>query len=576
MDRITQGFVDTFIRERELMALPADKQFEHFVSYTTLRRHYNGESIDTSDINVGGGGDLGIDSFVTLVNGTVVTDIEGVEEQAEVSGNFDVTFIFTQAKTSSSFDAGEIGDFGFGVRDFFDEKTPKLPRNDQIKSAIEIMSEIYKKLAKNFRPGNPVCHLYYVTTGTWNAPEACEVRRQAVIEDLRRTQLFRDVQYHCLGAKEIQDLYRRSKRTITSEFTFAKRILAPDITNVTEAYFGYIPFSEFLTILRDDVGEIRDIFYDNVRDWAEYKVTVNDQIRETILSEARERFLLMNNGVTIVARELRPLPKERMLIEDFSIVNGCQTSHILFDLRDEIDGKVMIPIRLIVTTSKDVKRAITRVTNSQTPVDEDQFFALTEFAEDLEDYFKTYTGDKSVYYERRGRQYDNSNVPAVRVITHRNLVRTMAAMFLEEPHTVTRSAKGLREKVGKDIFVRGHRLEPYYLGGYAFYKIDSLFRQTIAARLKPARFHILMAARLLANPQPRPQFNSKDMIEFCDAIAEKFWDAKTAEGLFAKAAKIVEEEAVSKFPGDQVFHRDNIRTQPFTEALQARCKREVA
>ena len=62
----------------------------------------------------------------------------------------------------------------------------------------------------------------------------------------------------------------------------------------------------------------------------------------------------------------------------------------------------MIPIRLIVTTSKDVKRAITRATNSQTRVEEDQFFALTEFAEDLEDYFKTYTGDKSVYYERRG------------------------------------------------------------------------------------------------------------------------------------------------------------------------------
>jgi len=457
MDRITQDFVDAFIKQRELGQLTADKQFEHFVAYTTLRRHYNGESIDTADIVVGGGDDLGIDSVAALVNGTVVTDIESLEEYAELGGYIDVTFIFTQAKTSSSFDAGEIGDFGFGVRDFFDEKNPKLPRNDQIKGAAEIMSGIYA-LAKSFRPGNPVCQLYYVTTGTWNAPDACEARRQAVVEDLKATQVFRDVQYRCLGATEIQELYRSSKRAITTEFTFAKRIPAPDITDVTEAYFGYIPFSEFLTILRDDVGEIRDIFYDNVRDWAEYKVTVNDQIRETVLSSARERFLLMNNGVTIVAKELRPLPKERILIEDFSIVNGCQTSHVLFDQRDAIDDKVMIPIRLIVTTSKDVKRAITRATNSQTRVEEDQFFALTEFAEDLEDYFKSYTSDKSVYYERRGRQYDNSNIPPIRVITHRNLVRTMSAMFLEEPHTVTRSARGLREKVGKEIFVRGHKL----------------------------------------------------------------------------------------------------------------------
>lgn len=151
----------------------------------------------------------------------------------------------------------------------------------------------------------------------------------------------------------------------------------------------------------------------------------------------------------------------------------------------------------------------------------------------------------------------------------------MSAMFLEEPHTVTRSARGLREKVGKEIFVRGHKLEPYYLGGYAFYKLESLFRQTISSSLKPARYHILLAARLLANTEPRPHFNSREMARFCAAIAEKFWSAKTAEEIFIKAAKIVEEEAVAKFPTDRVFHRDNIRTQPFTEALIERCKKEV-
>jgi hypothetical protein len=48
------------------------------------------------------------------------------------------------------------------------------------------------------------------------------------------------------------------------------------------------------------------------------------------------------------------------------------------------------------------------------------------------------------------------------------------------------------------------------------------------------------------------------MAKFCEAIAEQFWNAKTAEDLFTKAAKIVEEEAVAKFPADRVFHRDNI------------------
>jgi hypothetical protein len=89
-------------------------------------------------------------------------------------------------------------------------------------------------------------------------------------------------------------------------------VSAPDIDGVKEAYIGYLPFSEFMTILRDDVGEIRDIFYDNVRDWAEYRATVNDKIRETVISKDRERFLLMNNGVTIVAKDMKALPKDKV------------------------------------------------------------------------------------------------------------------------------------------------------------------------------------------------------------------------------------------------------------------------
>jgi hypothetical protein len=236
----------------------------------------------------------------------------------------------------------------------------------------------------------------------------------------------------------------------------------------------------------------------------------------------------------------------------------------------------MIPIRLIVTTSKEIKRAVTTATNSQTKVEDDQFFALTEFAEDLEDYLYTYKDDQSVFYERRSRQYDRVNVPPIRIITHRNLVRAMSAMFLNEPHTVTRTARSLREKIGKDIFVRGHKLEPYYVAAYSFFKLEALFRQRIDSRLKAARYHILLAARLLANPASPPPFNAKDMVAFCAKIAAILWDHKGVEALFVKAAKIVEEEAAARFPRDKVFHRDNIRTLPFTEGVVARCKTEAA
>jgi hypothetical protein len=40
---------------------------------------------------------------------------------------------------------------------------------------------------------------------------------------------------------------------------------------------------------------------------------------------------LMNNGVTIIARHLQPTGN-RFHIEDFQIVNGCQTSLCCFAL----------------------------------------------------------------------------------------------------------------------------------------------------------------------------------------------------------------------------------------------------
>ena len=66
-------------------------------------------------------------------------------------------------------------------------------------------------------------------------------------------------------------------------------------------------------------------------------------------------------------------------------------------------------------------------------------------------------------------------------------------MFLAEPHSTTRSYGALQDKVGKDIFVEMHRLEPYYVAAYTLYKLEYLFRNSrLAAAYKPARFHFCL------------------------------------------------------------------------------------
>jgi len=47
---------------------------------------------------------------------------------------------------------------------------------------------------------------------------------------------------------------------------------------------------------------------------------------------------------------------------------------------------------------------------------------------------------------------------------------------------------------------------------------------------------------------------------------ELLWDVEKADALFAKAAAVVEVVAKGN------FHRDYIRTQPFTESLKDECR----
>ena len=76
----------------------------------------------------------------------------------------------------------------------------------------KIMNEVYSKCSK-FRKGNPLCFLYstQTTTGKWVDDNDLKVRTEAQRLDLLGTRLFRDVIFECLGADQLQRLYRSTK-----------------------------------------------------------------------------------------------------------------------------------------------------------------------------------------------------------------------------------------------------------------------------------------------------------------------------------------------------------------------------
>lgn len=563
MDLITKSMLREYCESHGYANLPEDRQFEYFATHIVTNR-LQIDTVDPSDVVSSGGGDTGLDAICIVANGSLVLEPEQVEELASQNNYLDVTFLFIQAERSPSFNGTKFGEIGFGVEEFFKE-TPTIPRNESVAQAASIMRAIFNK-GPLFRRGNPICQVFYATTGKWTSDRHLEARRAGVVSALEGLGLFREVEFTPLGADALQKMYRESQNSISREFTFAERTVVPEIAGVSEAYLGFLPAADYLKLITDENGNIiKSIFYDNVRDFQDYN-DVNKGIRETISDEVlRARFVLMNNGVTVITKTLRTTGN-RFTIEDYQIVNGCQTSHVLYDCRDSLDSQMMVPVRVISTRDEEVIGSIIKATNRQTQVKEEQLVALTEFQKKLEEYFKSFENGKKLYFERRPCQYNNApGIEKTRVITRPNLMQAFTSMILEEPHRVTRSTAGIREQVGKTIFGEDHRLEPYYLSALGLYRLEFFFRnQSIEASLKPARHHILLAFRLLANSeQPPARANSKEMAQYCDDLMPKLWDSSIAEALFGEATQVI------RHLTDGEINRDSIRTLAFTDRLKS-------
>jgi hypothetical protein len=560
MDKITEALLAEFVAEFGLEELEDYIKFEAFATWVTTRRHYSDATFDPTTLVTGSGNDTGIDGIAIIANNNLIIDDTTIDDLLEVNGYLDVNFIFVQAERSSHFDMAKIGQFGFGVNDFFG--AGKLPRNEIVSIYASIMDKIYNNSSK-FRPRNPNCVLYYVTTGKWNNESALTTRAEAEVESLRSTGLFNKVEFFAIGADQIHKLYRQSKNAIQREFTFDKRVVIPEISGVTQAYLGFLKARDFLNLVCDEDGHvIKSLFYENIRDWVGYN-QINTEIRETLEGQTSDRFVLMNNGVTVIARMLQPTG-DKFLIGDFQVVNGCQTSHVLHDNKAYLTDSVRIPFRLISTQDEAVIESIIRATNRQTEVRDEQFFAMKEFAKKLEEHFKSFQVGKRLYYERRPHQYDDQSIEKYRVVSHPNLIRALGAMVLGEPHITTRNFSQLSRRVGKEIFHDGDKCEPYYMAAAALSRLEELFKlKTVDPRWKPARYQLLLAVRLAMNAQPMPRLNSNEIVKCCGEITEQIWDTPVFLGYLVRAQVALLE--IAETTGG--WSRDTIRTEPVTKAI---------
>ena len=519
MDRITKSLMLELLDSLEIKSTTEPKDFEKFCNYVAVSNEYN-KTFDLESITVGDGDDTGIDGIAIIVNGQMIESVEEVDDLIEKNNFLEVDYIFIQAKTSSKFEGSEISTFLLGVKDFFSEN-PVFRRNANIKSSVDISNYIISKAPKFRR--NPILKLYYITTGKWIDDENLKGLTDNLIRDIEDTNLFEKVCFHPFGSRELSNCYRKTKDAISNTIIFSNRITMPQINGISQAYIGLLPFNEFLKLISDKEDHLLNVFEDNVRDFQGENNDVNGGIAETLNNIDSDIFSVLNNGVTIVASSISPTG-DQFTLTDYQIVNGCQTSNVLYNQRNSDNiNKVYVPIKLIATTDDDVKTRITLATNNQTPIKKEQLAVLTRFQKDLELYYKSIEEEHRLYYERRAKQYSSdNNIIKSKIITLQNQIKSFAAVFLEEPHNVT-SFYGMivkRMNEGKiKIFNNDHKYCLYYTSAYAFYKLETFFKKgMIEASYKKVRFHILLIFRIITEKENLPYLNSNKSESYCNFL----------------------------------------------------------
>jgi hypothetical protein len=222
--------------------------------------------------------------------------------------------------------------------------------------------------------------------------------------------------------------------------------------------------------------QIRSTFFAaNVRSYLGSGARVNASISETLRNEReRTQFALRSNGIAITARDLEVLPNRQVRLKFAQIVNGCQTSHTLFNHRELLLGpageQVFVPVKIIVTDDPKVLNAAILSLNRQTPIGEEQVVTERDFVDRLRSVFAdpTRPAGNRAYFEGRANEYSGrKDLDRAQIISIYELARAYAAIFLPNPEQINVQGKvPVIDQISRGvIFNKAQTVEPYYLAG---------------------------------------------------------------------------------------------------------------
>jgi len=496
MENNEQILLYTLLKQKKIDIAPDIKDDDYFNIFSSeqISKDYDLSYEEIIDGIVEGGGDGGIDSIYTLINGELLQ-----EDSNFVTLKKDITIdvILIQSKNTKGFSEDVLNKFNSSAIDLLNLSIPlnsvKSVYKEKLRTKIELFRDCYLQHISKF----PKLYLkyYYAAIGIEVHPNVS--RKVATLESSIKS-LFSDsiFSFEFITASNLLTLARK-------EPTKTKNLILDEnpISTKDGGYIALINLKSYYDFIVDDNKKLVKYFFDaNVRDY-QGSTEINTEIKETLLNKGEEDFWWLNNGITITSNKATYSGKT-LMIEEPQIVNGLQSSFEIYNYFHTNNPTIeerKILVRVIAPQNENSRIKVIKSTNSQTTIPLASLRATDEIHRDIEDYFL----NRGYYYDRRKNYHKNNGRPIEKIISIQYLAQIITAIILQKPdYSRARPTTLIKDdEEYKKIFSTSYPLEIYLTSTKLLKNIERLMKEVslalTTAQIGDIKYHVLLYATII-------------------------------------------------------------------------------
>lgn len=450
-------------------------EFEVAVAHILNIRYLTG--LDFDDLLegiIGNGGDEGIDMCYLFINDFLVKEFD----ETQIGKSSTIRLEIIQAKRENGFSTNGFDLQCQGVVEIFTLKSKEFKaigaNKDLIKKAQLIRDVFRNAMVKG---AEFKLRVHYATKGdTEKIASKISFHQNKLCTDLKWA--FKEIDFEFFGAQELNELALKKEEKINIEFTETPIDLSEKRSNV-KGFAGFVTGQSLIKSLTDKNNRFKEELTEgNVRFFLGEDIGINMSIIQTALSADADKFWAMNNGITIIGDRVSPLDKITKVIENPQIVNGCQTTHCLYEAFKKggyaLDSNLKIFVKLVETDDPDLQQDIISATNSQNKVATASLKANDDIQKNIEEHLRKH----NIFYERRKNFYKRKGKSGLSVLSLEKMAQVMHTVFRKEAIRAVNHTKDLFSSEDEDlyskIFNKSADLDAYLFASRLYQKLWSL------------------------------------------------------------------------------------------------------